>query len=270
MKKRPAAFPDLRGFEYSARVIHLDQVTIQSGSFSLENVSFTIPSQQYGVLMGRTGSGKTTILEAICGLRSVQSGTISLMGRDVTRALPSQRGVGYVPQDGALFSTMTVEGNLEFPLGVHKWKRDARRQRVEELADLLGITALLKRRVLRLSGGEAQRVALGRALSFRPNVLVLDEPLSALDTDTRLQMYELLERVQQHESVTVLHVTHSYDEADRLHDCVLRVEDGRVEDVTTSRRDSAVPGTRNAGTQIPGTQIPGAQNPGTQMPGTPT
>ena len=213
-------------------MIRLNDVSIQSGSFSLQNVSFTIPSRRYGILMGRTGSGKTTILEAVCGLRSVRSGTIELVGRDVTHEGPAKRGVGYVPQDGALFSTMTVAGNLEFPLRLHKWKPEARAERVAELAELLGIERLLPRRAVKLSGGESQRIALGRALSFRPRVLVLDEPLSALDSETREQMYTLLQRVQEHEDVTVLHVTHSKEDAEQLQDCLLVLEDGRIREVS--------------------------------------
>lgn len=210
-------------------MIRLRDVTIQSGAFRLAGIHLELATGEYGVLMGRTGSGKTTILEAICGLRPVVAGSIELMGRAVTGLAPAERGIGYVPQDRALFQTMTVRRHLAFALEIRRWTAAAITARVDELADLLGLRALLDRKPQGLSGGEAQRVALGRALAFRPGILCLDEPLSALDDETRLEMYALLEKVQACTGVTVLHVTHHWGEADRLADQLLRLKDGRVE-----------------------------------------
>jgi molybdate/tungstate transport system ATP-binding protein len=201
---------------------------VRQGTFTLADISFEVPAGQYGVLMGRTGCGKTTLLEAICGLKPVAAGSVHLLGRDVTRLKPAARGVGYVPQDRALFPTMTVRENLAFALEVRRWKRDAMASRVGELADLLGIADLLERRPHGLSGGEAQRVALGRALALRPAVLLLDEPLSALDEETREGLVELLRAVRAQTGVTVLHITHSRGEAERLADRLLVLRDGAV------------------------------------------
>ncbi|MHC4442767.1 MAG: ABC transporter ATP-binding protein [Planctomycetota bacterium] len=209
-------------------MIEIDNITVHAGDFKLKEVSLTIPTGQYGVLMGKTGSGKTTLTEAITGLKKVASGAIRLLGRDVTRLQPAVRGIGYVPQDGALFSTMTVRNHLSYALEIRKATKDVIKKRVAELADLLGIAHLLKRIPQGLSGGEQQRVALGRAISFHPTTLLLDEPLSALDKDTRSQMYDLLREVCQHTGVTVLHVTHSTEDADALADLLFRIEDGRV------------------------------------------
>lgn len=213
-------------------MISLSDVTLSQGGFALCGVSLEIPTGQYGVLMGRTGSGKTTLLEAICGLRPLTSGRIRLLGRDVTQLKPAARGVGYVPQDGSLFSRLTVREHLAFALVIRRWSRAAIERRVEELAQLLGIEPLLDRRPSGLSGGEIQRVALGRALAMRPGVLLLDEPLSALDEDTRREMYELLLSVRQQTGPTVLHVTHNRSEAGRLADRVFEVRDGGVGEVT--------------------------------------
>ena len=216
-------------------MIKVDGLSIQLGEFSLKDVSFVIETGRYGVLMGRTGCGKTTILEAVCGLKRPSGGRIYLDGRDVTDLKPAERGIGFVPQDGALFSTMTIREHLGFALSIRKRDKKHIAARVEELAELLGIAHLLERKPLGLSGGERQRVALGRALAFRPTILCLDEPLSALDTHTREEMYPLLRSVEKQTGVTALHITHSRSEAERLADTMLSMEDGRVAAV---KRDS--------------------------------
>lgn len=205
-------------------MIELHNITIVSGAFRLPEVSFRIASGEFVALMGRTGQGKTTIIEAICGLRTVTHGQILVAGQDVTRLPPAQRGIGYVPQDLALFPTMTVRDNLAFALRI----RGLPRTPVADLASWLGIAPLLDRKVTTLSGGEAQRTALGRALSFEPKVLLLDEPFSALDEHTRQEMHELMREVRRRTGVTVLHVTHNRSEAEKLADRVITLEEGRL------------------------------------------
>jgi len=209
-------------------MIRIENLTIHAGRFRLTDVNFEIPTGEYGVLMGKTGSGKTTILEAICGLKRISQGRILLVGREVTHLKPASRGVGFVPQDGALFPRMTVYNHLAFSLVIRKWSREATDRRVRELAEILGLGSLLPRRPEGLSGGEKQRVALGRALAFRPEVLCLDEPLSALDEDTKEETYELLLSVQKVTGVTVLHVTHSSQESAKLATRTFRLVDGAV------------------------------------------
>ncbi len=209
-------------------MIEIVELSIRQGAFALDGVTFQVPAGAYGVLMGRTGSGKTSLLEMIAGLRRPTGGRVVLHGQDVTGLPPAARGVGYVPQDAALFRTMTVRENLAFALDIRKVAVKEIDARVVELAGWLGLTPLLDRRAVGLSGGEAQRVALGRALAFRPGVLLLDEPLNAVDEETRDQLVELLATVRRSGGVTVLHVTHSRAEAERLGDVVLRLEGGRV------------------------------------------
>jgi ABC-type sugar transport system ATPase subunit len=209
-------------------MIALDNLSLRAGAFTLSGVSFEVPTGQYAVLMGRTGCGKTSLLEAICGLKPVLSGTIHLLGQDVTRLKPAERGVGYVPQDLALFPTRTVREHLAFALWIRNWDQAEIDRRVAELSELLGVGALLARLPAGLSGGEAQRVALGRALAYRPRILLLDEPLSALDEETRMEMYGLLRSVQRSTGVTTLHVTHSLTEARQLGDRILLLRDGTV------------------------------------------
>jgi len=209
-------------------VIAFDRVSIRAGEFLLNDISFTIPTAAWCVFMGRTGSGKTTVLETLCGLRQPQSGRVLINGVDMTNVHPSARGIGYVPQDKALFQTMTVRENLGFALKLRRQPATEIRQRVEELAGWLQITALLDRYPHRLSGGEAQRVALGRALAPKPAVLCLDEPLSALDDSTRDEMRAVLRSVRQHTNVTTLHVTHHAEDALNLADRQLLLRDGQV------------------------------------------
>jgi ABC-type sugar transport system ATPase subunit len=210
-------------------MIAVEHLTVQAGAFALADVGFSIPQGQYAVLMGRTGAGKTTLLEAVCGLKPVVSGSIRLNGREVTRLKPAERGIGYVPQDRALFLSMTVREHLGFALSIRRLEPQAIAERVAELAQLLGLEHLLNRRPYGLSGGEAQRVAVGRALAARPAILCLDEPLNGLDDETRQEMHQLLRLVQQTTRVTTLHVTHNLEEAEQLADQILLLRNGNVE-----------------------------------------
>lgn len=207
-------------------MIQLDAIAWHAGSFRLEDVSVTFPAGRYAVLMGRTGCGKTTLLEIICGLRRPLGGRVIIGEQDVTHEPPAARGVGYVPQDGAMFPTMTVREQLGFALRLRGLP-----QNVDGLAEELGITHLLDRLPQNLSGGERQRVALGRALAAKPKVLVLDEPLSALDEELRDDLAVLLKRVQREHAITALHITHSRAEAAQLADVVFRLDDGAIREV---------------------------------------
>jgi molybdate/tungstate transport system ATP-binding protein len=218
-------------------MITIEGLSIRAGTFTLKDISCQVPTGGYAILMGKTGCGKTTLLEAICGLRTITAGQITLDGRDVTYLRPAARNVGYVPQDKALFTTLDVRSHLAFALRVRRAAADLIEQRVAEMAELLGIERLLDRMPAGLSGGEAQRVALGRALASQPRILCLDEPLSAVDRTTRNELCELLEAVQQRTGVTVLHVTHSHGEARRLGDTILLLEEGRVRQVECPAAD---------------------------------
>lgn len=199
-------------------MIELADATVGSGGFTLRGVNFRIERGQYAVMMGRTGIGKTTILESICGLRPLKSGRVLIDGQDVTNWSAADRNVGYVPQDLALFPTMTVKDHLEFAMRLRWARRTEIDREVNRIAGILRIEQLLERKITGLSGGEAQRVALGRALTFGPSVLLLDEPLSALDADTREAAQDMLREINQQTGVTVLHVTHNKSEAIALAD----------------------------------------------------
>ncbi len=209
-------------------MIRIQNLTIDLPSFSLQNIDLTVEEGQFFALLGPTGAGKTVLLESIAGLIRSTSGRIHIHGRDVTRRPPEKRGVGIVYQDSALFPHLNVRDNIDF--GTRYRKLDVRlvRQRFESLVDSLGLEPLLDRSVRHLSGGERQRVALARALAAAPKVLLLDEPLSALDPNFREEIGEILKRMHQETGVTVLMVTHDFSEARYLARQMAIINQGRL------------------------------------------
>src|SRR5690349_10873594 len=206
-------------------MIRLDGVTVQAGGFTLGPVTLEVPAGGYALLIGPTGSGKTTLLEAVAGHQAPVTGKVWLHGEEVTSLPPERRGVGFVYQDHLLFPHLSVAENIAYGLGA--WGSGIG-PRVQLLAHALGITSLLERGVERLSGGERQRVALARALAPRPSVLLLDEPFAALDPSTRSGLRRTLLDLQRLEQVTILQVSHDFDEALRLGDLVAVMSEGRV------------------------------------------
>ena len=207
-------------------MIRLEDVGIRIGEFALSGVSLDIPSGGYGLIIGPTGSGKTSLLEAVAGHVPLTEGRITLDGRDVTRLAPESRGIGFVYQSYHLFPHRTVAENIGY--GLRGFPPDGRRARVNELAGLLGIAPLLDRGIDGLSGGEQQRVALARALAPSPSILLLDEPFAAVDPALRRVLRRELQLMREREGVTTLHVTHDVDDALRLGDVVAVLADGEV------------------------------------------
>ena len=201
-------------------MIDVDNLGLQQGAFQLAGISLHVPRGKYALLMGKTGCGKTTILEAIAGLRPIESGRGSCSTNAMSPpAQPAERNVGYVPQDGALFATMSVRDNLGFALSIRNKPATAIKERVEQLADWLQVTHLLERHAVGLSGGETQRIAGSRpgSLANHPPILLMDEPLSSLDEETLAKPHDraVARRfASARRGHTVLHVTHSRHEAD--------------------------------------------------------
>ena len=194
-------------------MIRTSKVSFRIGDFRLSDINLEISQGEYFVLLGSPGSGKTIFLECLCGLKKVDSGRIYIEGRDVTGLEPRMRGIGYVPQDYALFAHLSVEGNIAFGLHGRGYGRAEIRRRVIQTAEMLEIEDLLKRGIYGLSGGEKQRVALGRALVLEPRVLLLDEPVCALDELTRQNICSLLLRIQRKLSLATIQVSHNLEEA---------------------------------------------------------
>jgi ABC-type sugar transport system ATPase subunit len=198
------------------------------GEFSLRGVDLKVEDGEYLVVLGPTGAGKTVLLECIAGIHYLDKGSVFLHGRDVTNLPPEQRNIAYVPQDYVLFSHMSLRRNIEFPLRLRKRPQEEINAIVERLARTLRIERLLERRPRTLSGGEQQRGALARALASSPALLLLDEPLSALDEGTRVDLTEWLARITDELGTTVIHVCHNYDEALDLADRIAVMRDGRI------------------------------------------
>jgi len=210
-------------------MIALSHINWQSPTgFALRDICLDIPVATYAVLMGATGCGKTSLLEILCGLRVPNSGKVLLGGHDVTHWEPRRRGIGYVPQDLALFPGRRVRDQIGFAPALRGAAAAEMATTVQRLASELGISHLLGRLPENLSGGEKQRVALARALAAEPRVLLLDEPLSALDESTRAVATHLLRDLQVSHALTVLHVTHSRTEAEALGQIRLRLDGGKI------------------------------------------
>ena len=207
-------------------MIRLEGVTVVAGGFTLGDVSLEVPAGGYALLIGPTGSGKTTLLETVAGHLPPTRGRVWLHDEDVTTLAPEHRGVGFVYQEHLLFPHLSVAENIGY--GLDRSRVEGRGSRIAELAEALGIAQLLDRGVARLSGGERPRVALARALAPRPSVLLLDEPFAALDPSTRASLRRSLLTLQRSERVTILQVSHDFDEALRLGDLVAVLADGRV------------------------------------------
>lgn len=211
-------------------MIAIDNISYSIGAFRL-NVSLDIADEDYFVLAGKTGCGKTTLIECLCGLRPVSSGRIFVDGKDVTDLDPRHRRIGYVPQDGALFDHMSVRDNVLFALKVRKTPRAEMEETLHELADRVAIGHLLDRSIPGLSGGERQRVALARALAAKPRALLLDEPVSALDESLRDKVCRELVAIRRGLHVPVIHVCHSSEEARLVATRMAVMREGRIEQV---------------------------------------
>jgi ABC-type sugar transport system ATPase subunit len=214
-------------------MIRANQITLHIGGFQLNRLSLEVNPNEYFVLLGPPGSGKTLFLEVLCGLRRPQSGQIFINRQNVIRLEPRRRMIGYVPQDYALFPHLNVEGNIRFGLEAGGLSESWVNERVQKVADQLGIRRLLSRQIAGLSGGERQQVALGRALVIRPKVLLLDEPVSALDESTREAICSELKRVQRELSLATIHVCHQLQEAFSVADRAGILRDGSFQQIGT-------------------------------------
>ncbi|MEM7127230.1 MAG: ABC transporter ATP-binding protein [Chloroflexota bacterium] len=212
--------------------IVLENVSKRYGDvLAVDNVNLELERGTYCCLLGPSGCGKTSTLRMIAGHEEVSSGRIMLRAEDVTHVPPARRNTSMMFQDYALFPHMTVVNNVAFGLKMRKMKKPDRRKQAQEMLDKVGLGDYSERYPAQLSGGQRQRVALARSLVTEPAVLLLDEPLSALDRFVRIQMRGELQRIQKDLEMTFVHVTHSQEEALALADLVVVMDEGRIQQV---------------------------------------
>ncbi|HVA82236.1 MAG TPA: ATP-binding cassette domain-containing protein [Candidatus Binataceae bacterium] len=206
--------------------LRVEDLELSAGAFRLGPLSLEAGDGEYLIVLGPTGAGKTLTLEAIAGLRRPSAGRILMDSRDITASAPESRRIGFLHQESLLFPHLSVRANLEY--GAHRIARAERTATIARLAAMLEIEALLDRMPRGLSGGERQRVALARALATDPMLLLLDEPMAALDPNSRHALRERLRAMHRELGTTTIHVTHSFSEALALGDRVAILIDGAV------------------------------------------
>jgi putative spermidine/putrescine transport system ATP-binding protein len=214
---------------------------------AVDDISLDIARGEFITLLGPSGSGKTTTLTMVAGFETPNAGSILLDGRDLVALKPWQRNIGMVFQSYALFPHMTIEKNIAFPLRMRGIAGDELRRRVGDVLALVGLSAFSQRHPRELSGGQQQRVALARGLVFRPDVLLLDEPLGALDKNLREQMQVEIKRIHREVGITMIYVTHDQTEAMTMSDRIAVFNAGRIEQVAPPLEVYQRPTTRFVG-----------------------
>jgi multiple sugar transport system ATP-binding protein len=215
--------------------LHSLNLTYPDGTHAVREVDLTVAEGEFCVFLGPSGCGKTSTLRMIAGLQLPTGGAIRLDGRDITRLYPGERDIAMVFQSYALYPHLTVRDHFEFPLRARKVAKAERQRRVAAIAELLRMTDRLEARPRQLSGGEAQRTAIGRALIRQPKLFLLDEPLTNLDAKLRLETRAALKRLQSELGITTIYVTHDQEEALSLADRIVIMHDGRVQQVADAR-----------------------------------
>jgi molybdopterin-binding protein len=214
-------------------MISIKNLKVNLGDFLLQNINLDIEPGEYFIILGPTGAGKTVLLESIAGLYPVLGGNVWVGDKEITGLSPEKREIGIVYQDQVLFPHLSVEKNIAFGLKMRKCPKNETKAKVDAIVEVVGISHLLKRSPATLSGGEKQKVALARALVIQPKVLLLDEPLSALDPETRERMQRELRGIHSRIELTIIHVTHDFEEAIALGHRVAVLNDGCIAQVGT-------------------------------------
>jgi putative spermidine/putrescine transport system ATP-binding protein len=202
-------------------------------SRAVNDISIDIKRGEFVTLLGPSGSGKTTVLMMIAGFEEPTSGTVALDGEDLARRQPYERNIGMVFQNYALFPHMTVTQNVAFPLRMRRFPKENLQRRVDEVLDLVGLKQFADKLPRELSGGQQQRVALARGLVFSPDLILLDEPLGALDRNLREQMQVEIKRIHREVGITIVHVTHDQSEAMAMSDRIAVLRNGRLEQIAS-------------------------------------
>jgi putative spermidine/putrescine transport system ATP-binding protein len=215
-------------------MVALERVTKSYGTFkALHETSLGVKKGEFLTLLGPSGSGKTTLLNVICGMQSPTDGRVFIDGRDVTAVPPSKRGIGMVFQNYALMPHMTVFENIAFPLQIRKVPKEEIKRRIGDVLTLVGLSNLAARKPKELSGGQQQRVSIARCMVYDPSLILMDEPLGALDKKLREQMQIEIKRLHTESGITVIYVTHDQEEALNMSDRIMLMRAGQIEQLGT-------------------------------------
>jgi ABC-type Fe3+/spermidine/putrescine transport system ATPase subunit len=209
----------------------------------LHGLNFTVNDGEFLSILGPSGCGKTTILRILIGLLPPSAGRVLKDGADITAAPPSQRGMGIVFQNYALFQNMTVLGNVEYALQFNRELKSRSRQIAENIIEQVGLTEHIAKKPFKLSGGQQQRVAIARTLAMNPEIILFDEPMSALDAATRLSLRDEIKRIQKRFHSTMIYITHDQEEAFALSDRIMVMDQGSIQQIDTPETIIAQPAT---------------------------
>jgi iron(III) transport system ATP-binding protein len=199
----------------------------------LHGLNFTVNDGEFLSILGPSGCGKTTILRILIGLLSPTSGHIIKDGNDITAVPASKRGMGIVFQNYALFQNMSVLGNVEYALRFNKESKSCSRAIAKEIIEQVGLAEHIDKKPWKLSGGQQQRVAIARTLACKPEIILFDEPMSALDAATRLSLRDEIKRIQRRFSTTMIYITHDQEEAFALSDRIMVMDNGTIQQMDT-------------------------------------
>lgn len=211
------------------------------GKEALENISFEVKSGEFLSILGPSGCGKTTLLRILIGLLPPDSGELILDGRDITKAPPDKRGMGIVFQNYALFENMTVLRNVEYALKLRKDLKPKSRGISLKLLEQVGLSEHVNKYPYQLSGGQMQRVAIARTLALSPSIILLDEPMSALDVATRLSLRAELKRIQREMGTTMIYITHDQEEAFALSDRIMVMGNAKIHQLAAPKEILTAP-----------------------------
>ncbi|AEF86149.1 sulfate/thiosulfate import ATP-binding protein CysA 2 (Sulfate-transporting ATPase 2) [Treponema primitia ZAS-2] len=218
-----------------------DLVHIFNKQEVLHRISFTVKEGEFLSILGPSGCGKTTILRILIGLLAPTAGSIIKDGVDITRVPPAGRNMGIVFQNYALFQNMTVLGNVEYALRCNRDRRGQARAIAENIIEQVGLTEHIRKKPYKLSGGQQQRVAIARTLAMNPEIILFDEPMSALDAATRLLLRKEIKRIQEQFHSTMVYITHDQEEAFALSDRIMVMDNGVIHQLDTPENIIASP-----------------------------
>ena len=212
-----------------------------NGSLALDDVSFTVEAGEFLSILGPSGCGKTTLLRILIGLLSPDEGSILLRGKDITKAAPDKRGMGIVFQNYALFENMTVKKNVAYAMRLRPELRATASERADELLEQVGLSEHKNKYPAELSGGQQQRVAIARTLALNPEIILFDEPMSALDVATRLTLRRELKELQARSGTTMIYITHDQEEAFALSDRIMVMGEAKIRQIGTPEEILSAP-----------------------------